>query len=180
MLQRAAQKRKVTVTSKIAKRSKHRRSKIAERSKHRVAILRRSRSDLSIEDREAIRLKHREHREAMRSKIAKRCYRSIAKRCSRGSKHREAIETSRNDRSIAKRCSQGIADDDAPGVKGRSPPARHHRAIADAPRGIILLTSRVSIYLYITISYENHILRFLISRFLIKILYYDFLYHDFL
>ena len=52
----------------------------------------------------AERSKHREHREAMRSKIAKRCYRSIAKRCSRG-----------------------IADDDAPGgvsvgAKRRSPP----------------------------------------------------------
>ena len=118
MLQRAAQKRKVTVTSKIAKRSKHRRSKIAERSKHRVASLRRSRNDVIGVSRN-------------NRSIAKRCYRR-----------------SRSDRSIAKRCSRGIADDDAPGVKGRSPPARHHRAIADAPRGIILLTSRVSIYLY--------------------------------
>jgi len=72
----------------------------------------------------AERSKHREHREAMRSKIAKRYYRSIAKR----SKHREAIyRRSRSDRSIAKRCSRGIADDDAPGgvsvgAKRRSPP----------------------------------------------------------
>jgi hypothetical protein len=99
------------------------RSKIVERSKHR---------------------EHREHREAMRSKIAKRCYRSIAKRSkhreamlskiAERSKHREAmgseiedrgaIEAFRSDRSIAKRCSRGIADDDAPGGRGRSPPRR--------------------------------------------------------
>ena len=106
-----------------------RRSKIAERFKHRDAIEdRRSRSDLSID----------------------RSITSIAKRCDR---------RSRSDRSIAKRCPRGIAEDDAPGGKERSPPrrvyppARHHRAIADAPRDIILLTSRDSIYLYLNIHY---------------------------
>ncbi len=112
---------KITVTfvrrSKIAERSKHReamRSRdlrsiaIAKRSKHRESSKHREQRSKHRES-----SKHREHREAMRSKIAKRCYRSIAKRCYR---------RSRSDRSIAKRCSRGIADDDAPGVKGRSPP----------------------------------------------------------
>ena len=101
---------KITVTfvrrSKIAKRY-DRRSKIAERSKH------------------------REHREAMRSKIAKRCYRSIAKRCSRG-----------------------IADDDAPGgvsvgAKRRSPPRASSSSDCRCPPSLLQLPSRVSIYLYL-------------------------------
>ena len=111
MQQRAAQKSKVMVTSKIAKRSKHR-----------------------------------------RSKIAKRCYRSIARRCSRGSKHREAIKASRSD-VIVDRGAIEASRSDAPGasqmmtrrgIKGEAPPARHHRAIADAPPGIINSPSRVS------------------------------------
>ena len=112
---------KITVTfvrrSKIAERSKHREAmrsrdllsiKIAKRSKHRESSKHREQRSKHRES-----SKHREHREAMRSKIAKRCYRSIAKRCYR---------RSRSDRSIAKRCSRGIADDDAPGGKERSPP----------------------------------------------------------
>ena len=72
------------------------------------------------------------------------------------SKHREAIKASRSD-VIEDRGAIGASRSDAHGasqmmtrrgLKCEAPPARHHRAIADAPRGIILLTSRVSIYLY--------------------------------
>ena len=119
--------------------------------------------ECAFEDRAAI--------EASRSDASKIA--SIAKRCDRRSQSdviedRGAIEASQSDapgdRSIAKRCSRGIADDDAPGVKGRSPPpARHHRAIADAPRGIILLTPRVSIYLYFYFSETRGMEIFLIA-----------------
>ena len=98
----------------------------------------------------------------MRSKTAKRCYRSIAKRCSRRSKHREAIEASRSNAPGSQKMTRR-------GLKGEAPPARHHRAIADAPRGIILLTSRVSIfyirrYLRILKTYPNLIF-FLINTY---------------
>ena len=43
-----------------------------------------------------------------------------------------------------KRCSRASQMMTRRGVKGESPPARHHQAIADAPPGIINSPSRVS------------------------------------
>ena len=50
------------------------------------------------------------------------------------SKHREAIEASRSDAPGASQMMTRRA------VKGEAPPARHHRAIADAPPGLFQLT----------------------------------------
>ena len=68
---------------------------------------------------------------------------------------RAAIEAPRSDapktamRSIASRASRSDTTGASQvmtrrGVKGEAPPARHHRAIADAPPGIINSPSRVS------------------------------------
>ena len=73
-----------------------------------------------------------------------------------GDKDREAIEASRSD-VIEDRGAIEASRSDSPGasqmmtrrgVKGEATPARHHRAIADAPP-LLQLPSRVSIYLYI-------------------------------
>ena len=106
------------------------------RSKHRVAMLRRSRSDRSI----ASIAKRCDRRSRSDVIEASRSDRSIAKRCYR---------RSRSDRSIAKRCSRGIADDDAPGVKGRSPPRASSSSDCRCPPSLLQLPSRVSIYLYL-------------------------------
>ena len=88
----------------------------------------------------------------METKIAERCYRSIAKR----SKHREAMLSKIAVRSKHREASRSNAPDvieasrsDAPGasqmmtrrwVKVEAPFARHHRAIADASPGLFQLT----------------------------------------
>ena len=76
-----------------------------------IEASRASRSD-AIEDREAMLSKHREAIEASRSDVIE---------------DRGAIEASRSD---APGASQMMT---RRGLKGEAPPARHHRAIADAP-----------------------------------------------
>ena len=125
-----------------------RRSKIAERSKHRVAMLRNreaivasraSRSD-AIEDREAMLSKHREAIKASRSDVIED---RGAIEASRSDSSKLAKIAKRCYRSIARRCSRGIADDDAPvgvsaGAKRRSPPRASSSSDCRCPPGMML------------------------------------------